>query len=361
MFWYYFIFIWIGIMAWLSKIIKMTTIQTVQNNRVERINLIAAIITFLPVFLLVVLENPANDLPSYLHTFRTMPTSFSGLEKVLSESKSEHGILILDFILKNLFGNDDMVFRVCIACIHSIPVLFVFRKYSENYWLSIYLFVANACHIAWMMNGIRQFIAVSIIMVATPWLIEKKFVRVVIIILFAMWFHTSAVFMLPIVFIVHGKAWNKKTLLFIFAAIIGMYIFSTYTNVFDSLLVNTEYSNSIVELRLGGDTGINPIRMLVSAVPVVLSILGRKAINDDNDSFMNICVNMSVVTFGTNLIAMVTSGILTGRLPIYTALYSFIFLPYLVRKVFNEKFYHFVYAVMIVLYFIYFLVELKVI
>ena len=95
--------------------------------------------------------------------------------------------------------------------------------------MSLYLFVASGCHIAWMMNGLRQFLAVSIIMAATPLMLKRKYVPLIGVILLAATVHSSALIMIPIIFIVQGKAWNKKTLLFIGVTIVLTYVYVKYT------------------------------------------------------------------------------------------------------------------------------------
>lgn len=353
----YFVFIWIGVIAFLSIKLKMTSFKTVNGKEVQRVNFVAAVIAFLPIFLMASTGQAQNDVVRYVIDYRAIIPTWENLQSALGKAESGHGFIVFEYIIKFFVGNNVDTFRFIIAAVHSIPVLYVFRKYSENYWLSLYLFAANGVHLAWMMNGMRQFLAVSIIMAATPWLLQKKYFRLVLVILFAAWFHTSALIMLPVVFVVQGKAWNKKTLLFIVMAIAGMYIFGTYTNILESVLGNTEYSGMVKTYIDEGDDGVNPIRTLVSAVPVVLSLIGKKAIDEDDDNFMNICVNMSIVTLGINLVATVTSGIMIGRLPIYTSLFNYILLPYLIRKVFEDRLSKLVYAIMIGLYFVYYLVE----
>ncbi|EGC75219.1 hypothetical protein HMPREF0490_01109 [Lachnospiraceae bacterium 6_1_37FAA] len=184
---------------------------------------------------------------------------------------------------------------------------------------------------------------------------EKKYVALIVIILLATTVHSSAFIMLPIIFVVQGKPWNKKTLLFIAITVVMMYLFSRYTGILDSMLVNTEYAGVMQNAAELGDDGVNPMRVLVNSVPAILAWVGRKSIDRDNDLVINLCVNMSIITTCIYLIAMVTSGIMLGRLPIYTSLYSFILLPYIIKRIFTVTSYKLVYIFMIVLYFAYYL------
>ena len=332
----------------------------VQKNRLgtnqnRQWKLIWAIIAFFPVIYLVVFTAARSDTVLYLKIFQEISTSFEELKQVVLEHESGWGFLIFEILEKKVFGNNPIIFRLILALMHILPVIIVYRKYSNNYILSVYLFIASGCHIGWMMNGLRQFLAVSIIFAATSLLIERKYIKLIIIILIASTIHSSALIMIPVIFIVHGKAWNKKTMVFIILSIIAMYIFSKNINTFDMLISNTEYAGTGAAMVAAGDDGVNPIRVLVNAIPMLLALIGKRIIDQEDDIFINICVNMSVITTGIYLVGMVTSGIMVVRLPIYVSLYNFILLPYLAEKIFTPKSKDIFIILMIIFYFLYYL------
>ena len=204
-----------------------------------------------------------------------------------------------------------------------------------------------------MMNGLRQLIAAVIIFAATGLIVKKKYVLSIIIILFAALFHKTAVVMLPVLFFVQGKPWTKKTVFFILFTIVAMYTL-TQVGVFSSLLEATGYESSEV---LTNDDGTNPLRVLVNAVPLIIAFISRKYIERQNNTLINVCVNMSLVTTGLYLISMVTSGILLGRLPLYTSLYNLILLPYLIKNSFDKSTSKVALILMIALYVLYMYVQ----
>lgn len=342
-------------MAFLSQVKNVKYETVVQGKTVHRWRLGVALIAFVPVIYLVAFNAPRSDTVLYLTIYRNLATSWSGLLANLSVADSGQGFTVFEWIVKNISGGNETIFRIVLALFHSIPILYVFRKYSDNFILSMYLFVATGCHIAWMMNGLRQFLAVSIIVGATPLMIKKKYIPLIGVIFLATTIHSSAVLMLPVVFIVQGKPWNRRTLFFIVFAIIMMYLFSRYTGLLDSMLENTEYAGVMANVAEMGDNGTNPIRVLVNSVPMIMALLGRGFIETDDNSVINLCVNMSIITTGLYLVSMVTSGVMLGRLPIYTSLYSYILLPYLIKRIFTEESAKLVTVAMVVLYFAYYL------
>ena len=355
---YIYIFVWLFFIGGLVSVIQPYIFEKIADGvTIKKWKLSWAILLFLPIFWTACMGTPVNDVPLYIMSYKLLPNTWKEIMIRIGEMDSGQGFVIMEWLIKMVFGGSVTAFRVCLALIHSIPIIYIFRKYCEQYWIGIYLFVASACPMAWMMNGMRQFIAVVIIFSALPFIIRKEYIKVLLLIIIAVTIHSSAIIMLPIVFIVQGKAWNKKTLIFIVAAIVAVFVLNNNTALADTMLQGTEYAGSISEMAAMGDDGVNPIRVLVSAVPMLLSYMERKNIRVEKDQLIHTCVNLSIITVGLNLVAMVTSGILIGRLAIYTSLYGFLVLPYLIRKVFTKEFQKIINAMLVILYFIYYLVE----
>ena len=74
---------------------------------------------------------------------------------------------------------------------------------------------------------------------------DKKYAKAIVLILIASLMHQSALLMIPFIFIAQGKAWNKKTLLFILAVIVVVVSVGEFTNILDSVLAETQYKNVV--------------------------------------------------------------------------------------------------------------------
>ena len=198
-----------------------------------------------------------------------------------------------------------------------------------------------------MFNGIRQFTAVTITFFAFEYILKKKYVPAVLIVLFAALFHGSALLVLPFIFIAQGQAWNKKTILFIIAVIVAVIFIGEFTDILDTLLAETQYKNVVSDWQEWQDDGTNIIRVLVYAIPSILSLVGLRFIKYADDPVINLCTNMSIASVGFYVVSMFTSGIFIGRLPIYFSLYSYILLPWEIEHMFSEKSIKLVYLAMI--------------
>ena len=313
-----------------------------------------AFIVFLPIFIMTVYGRVRADTWAYLSMFRALRTDAAGALEAIQKAK-DPGFTVFGLIVKTIFGSDQTAYRFLIAAVHTIPLILVLRKYSLDYVFSIFLFIAFGYHLSWMMNGLRQFMAVTIIFAATPWILKQDAAKTIPIILFAALFHKSALIFIPVFFIVQGEVWNWKTLLFSFLMVIATLFFARNGDSFDTLADNVGYS--ISSMKESGDDGTNPIRVLVHSIPMILSFIYRDGLKKDNNPLINLCVNMSVLTAGMYLVSMVTSGIMVGRMPIYTSLYNLILLPYLVYHCFPRNIMKFVFLGVIVFHFAFLYIE----
>ncbi len=330
---FYFLFIWIALLAFVSAQTNVLVPTNVLGETKMRAPLLWAVIAFLPIIHLAAMGNPMSDTWVYISSFEKSNASWSSISQAIEARASGFGYGVFQDFWKIIIGNNVKLYRIILALTHTLPVILIFRKYSPEYIFTVFLFVASGCHLAWLMNGMRQFLAVSIIFAGTSFIIRKQYIPAIVLVLIASTVHTSALVMLPVIFIVQGKAWNKKTLLYIVIAVIAMFVFSRRVDLMDDLLQDTEYAGAVSSWQGAGDDGVHPLRVFVNALPVVLAFLARRGIDEENDPALNICVNMSVINLGIYLVAMVTSGVMMGRVPIYVTLYSFILLAYLVFEV----------------------------
>ena len=315
--------LWIGLVALVAYSAKLKRKETVLGQETERYSLLFASIVFLPVFLFVSVGEIRGDIGAYLDGFDKLSPSLNQVFQNWWTDKGP-GFTLIEVIIKQIFGNNRDAFRIVFALMQSVPLVLVYRKYSVDYVLSVFLFITMGYYSGWMMNGLRQFLAACIIFAATPLLIKKKIVPTILIILLAMTIHTSAMMMIPIALVVWFEPWKKGILISFIVFVVALFIF-----------VNT--TDMLNEEILKYDDGANPLRIIISAIPVVIAFAGRKKIESANNPLINICVNMSVFTMLTFFVATFTNGVGTGRLPIYTGLFNLILIPYLAKNVFDEK------------------------
>lgn len=313
--------------------------EIVFGKREERWTIPAAVALVFPYIAAAALRTDAmvGDTASYRKWFLSMPSNISEWSSILSEVTKDKGFSVLLLFLRLILGNSDVLFFLIIAAFQILVVAMVCRKYSCDYWMSIFLFIATTDYISWVNNGLRQFIAVTIIFAGTGLILKKKYIPSILLILLAITIHGSALLMIPIVFIIQGKPWNKKTVLLVAGSIVALYFADQFTNILDQLLSDTEYTNMVSDWQSWNDDGTNPLRVLVYSIPTVLSLVGLRYIKEENDPVINLATNASLVSTALYIVSMGTSGIFIGRLPIYVSMYSmYILLPWEIDHMFTK-------------------------
>ncbi|MDD6072360.1 MAG: EpsG family protein [Clostridiales bacterium] len=332
---YVLILFWVGLIALISP---------GRNNRYEmicgeekyRFSWLYAFIAFFPVIWMAGTRRYIADTSYYITSYLNMPSSLSDIPEYLLHNTKDKGFSALSIMIKSLVGQDFVPYLMILAIFQGISLVTFFRKYSDDLVFSLFLFVASSDYFAWMFNGLRQFLAVTVILFAVPWMLNKKYVPAFLTVLLASTFHQSALLMIPIIIIAQGKAWNKRTLIFIAGILLAITSLSTFTNVLDDALTNTQYVNVVTDYTTSGDDGTNPLRVLLYSIPAILSFFGRNKIKQEG-ILINFCTNMCIISSGLYLLSMVTSGIFLGRLPIYCSLFGYILLPWELENMFTYE------------------------
>ena len=344
---YYLILVWVAVAWMIGLCTKVQRTEYVCGEKVQRYYPLWAFLIYLPLVIWSGFRGYVGDTGAYMEMFREIPSGLRNIPSYMDTIEKDKGFYFLSAVIKNLISDNVNVYFIILALIQVVLLIKVYRKYSSNYIVTFFLFVASTDYISWMFNGIRQFTAVTITFFAFEYILKKKYVPAVLIVLFAALFHGSALLVLPFIFIAQGQAWNKKTILFIIAVIVAVMFIGKFTDILDTLLAETQYKNVVSDWQEWQDDGTNIIRVLVYAIPSILSLVGLRFIKYAEDPVINLCTNMSIASVGLYVVSMFTSGIFIGRLPIYFSLYSYILLPWEIEHMFSEKSIKLVYLAMI--------------
>ena len=333
---YWWLLLWPIIMWICNRLLRFEKEEYVNGQKCIRWSWIGVIIFLIPLVIWAGWRpNNVGDTGVYRGNFLDMPVGLENLPNYLSTREKGKGFVVFECFLKTFVSKSDIVFFLIASAIQLILLAAIYRKYSLDFWMSMFLFIASAEYLSWVFNGMRQFMAVVLIFAAIPLIVKKQYFWIVIVVLFAALFHSAALIFLPFIFIINGKAWNWKTLLFIAGIIITVIFIERVSGFIVSSMEDTTYESDI-DLYLNDD-GTNIIRVLFYSIPTVMSWLFRKYIDAANDPFINICTNLSIISTGIYVISHFTSGLLIGAVPIFFSLTNYILIPWIIQKVFSEK------------------------
>ena len=276
-----------------------------------------------------------GDTSAYRLSFEEIPT-LSGITSYITPDTKDKGFWVFMSAFKTIFGDSDIAFFLVLGAIQLLIIALVFRKYSCNYWLSLFIFIASTDYIAWTFNCVRQFLAVTIVLACFGLLVKRKYIPLIIVILIASTLHASALIFLPFIFVVQGEPWNKKVMLFSIPVLFAILFLDRFTNIVTDIMESTQYAGAVGQFL--NDDGVNIYRVLFYSVPIILSLIFRKRIAAQHNEEMNVCVNLSIISTEFYVLGYFTSGILAGRIPIWFSIMPMcVLMPWIIRTVFNRR------------------------
>lgn len=326
--------------------------ESIKNEK--SISLFFALVSFSLLVYFVGMRTAFIDTYAYIMMFNGSSTDLSELKVLYENDVKGIGFQAMMIFFKKYISSDVNAWFMFLAIFQAGAVVKIYYKYSVNFFMSAYLFIASTTF-TWMMNGIRQFTAVCLILYFLDWAFEKKTIKFIMIILLAYTIHDSAIFWIPVYFIMHFKPYSKKIWICVILTLVLVFGIDQFTDLLDASTEGTEYEGLGTEItHYGNDDGVSLIRVAVAAVPAAIALLRRKIVLEKSNHIIDCLINMSVVAVGVYLVGVVTSGILVGRIPIYFTVTNFILLPWLLNNTFDGKVRTIIKAICYVLYFAYF-------
>ena len=308
--------------------------EYVLGKREVRWNWLPALILITPYVLWAAGRSNFGDSEVYRSRFFNVPSGISQIWVYTRNASKDKGFALLEVLFKTLISHSDVAFFSLVAAIQLLCLAHIYRKYSRNYWLSMFLFVASTDYLSWMHNGMRQFLAVALIFAALPLLVKKRYVPMVLVVVIASQIHLTALIFLPFIFIVNGRAWNIRTLGFIVALILSILFLDRMTGFMTNAMEDTAYEGNID--LLVHDDGTNIFRVLFYSVPAIMTWIFRPYIDKADEPLINVCSNLSIVAAGFYVLSFFTSGLIVGRIPIYFSLANYILIPWLITEIFDS-------------------------
>lgn len=232
---------------------------------------------------------------------------------------NEPGISILVEII-NLFSNDGAAYIFTFSFLTIVPTTYILLRRSNNYTVILLLYVFCGC---WhgIFNGVRQYLAATVIMFGYRYIQEKKFVKYAITVLIAYCFHSSAIIMIVPYFVMRGKINFRNIFLLALGTLL---VSSNYEAIFSFI---GALKDKDVSVGTYATTSVNILRVLANCAPAVLAV--ALYIKKDPTPEQTFYINGLIV----NAAAMIAASNSTylARISIYTTLFIPAGLPKLIR------------------------------
>ncbi|MBY0196838.1 EpsG family protein [Priestia megaterium] len=233
-------------------------------------------------------------------------------------------------------------------CIYFIFLFFIFwgiKKNSPNYLISILVFILTHVYFTGY-NQLRQIIAVAIIFAFVSYLVsDKKFdkFKYIIVILVALLFHNSAIFLFCL-FLIPKKRFAGKVVIPLFILTIILYFVPEFKNKIGEIIVKfSGFYMEKYETNLDYFFEVNKEKGLLQLVPVVIQMIivtislyfpKIKTSLTFNSNLYKFSSNVIII----NLILYSLAGIeAIDRLQVYFSCFNIYFYSFLIHLLLNSK------------------------
>lgn len=318
----------IGVIS--KKLVASGSITSKYNNNT---NLFFAILIFaLPVFF-IGFRGYMGDTFAYIGSYEHLSADFPVLEDNIFKTRG-YGWQIYLYILKNIFHLSSDWFLMVTAIFQAGALIKLYYKFSPDYSFSVLLFFLSMTFTQ-MMNGLRQFFAICLVIYFAEWIFKKKYFRFLLVVLIAVSIHNAAIVWAVAIFLIHGKPANIRMILFGFVILLSIVFVDRFTNILEDSLTETVYTGYTNQFAF--DDGSNIAHTLIAFVPLVLAFVGRDQLAKSEDKITGVLINISILEAMTSLLANFTSGILIGRMAQCFSAFSFALYPRLFQQGFDAK------------------------
>lgn len=307
------------------------------------------------VIFMIGMRSGVGDTYAYINMFKDMPSNIA--EFSTEQYTKDRGFFILSILFKQFISQDYHAWLFTIAVISGLAVYRAVYKYSSNYFYSLFLFITMV-QFVWMLNGIRQFIVVSILFANLDLIIDRKPIQFFILVTLLSTIHITAWIMIPVYFFAQIKPFTTEQLLAILVILVIGLSIDKIAGAYSYTLEDTAYEGYLQAAATSN--GSNILRSIVAICPFALAWFGRKNIMNKKSKLIDVCINMSLASGLLYFISSFSGGILIGRLPIYFDMYNIILLPWLIKNIFEIKERRLVYLIVSILFCIFFYYKIKV-
>lgn len=260
------------------------------------------------------------------------------------------GFTVLTSIIYKISPDNFLVYNFILAALTYVPVVLTYRKNSNFFTFSMMLYVMMMIYY-WPYNGVRQSIAAGICFFAFPLLYKKAYFKYSLFIFVAYLFHSTALIMLPLAFIVTKRAWSKSIIMVL---VILSLSFIGLPSMWDNLirvleLIGQEKLANDYSSFDSTDNGVSLLRILVYLIPVVISFFYYNKLKKNNPQ-IDLLINMSLMC----VVFMIFGSQLTviARLSNYFIFFNALLIPEF-STLFRNKEKVFFYFLTLTLFFIY--------
>ena len=224
-----------------------------------------------------------NDYMSYLQTYDEITRYPFSLTAILhGDTLKEPGWEMLNYFFVYFGGFFGLV--AFISIVQNIIYFRFIRQYVARSWwvMAVFIYLFNSSFYLLNMSMLRQGLAISLFVLALPYILNRKFIPAIIIILVAGLFHASARILIPFAFLgllsVEGRTIKIIAISFV-VLLISLFISQDllqeiFMRVLDTgnMLESNDFANYTETYSQTGDTLTFGLGYIINLIPFIVTI-----------------------------------------------------------------------------------------
>ncbi|MCI7333640.1 MAG: EpsG family protein [Oscillospiraceae bacterium] len=303
--------------------------SVLDNGEVRLIpTLVSMMFSMLPMIFIIGMRTAVADTVNYIESFNNLTPTFSAMLKIRNKDKLFYQFATL---IKMIIPNSNAWLTIT-AFFQVLFICVTVKRYSAMPGVSLFLFVASV-EIAYMFNGMRQFVAVTLLFAGYRLLVEKKYVAYILLIVLAAQFHGTAYVMIIGLLFSFIRPWSKAMYLIIVGLTFTMIFIDPLLSGMQIFFEDSEYSRQMAELMQ--TEGVNVIRAFVALVPIALGFAFRNNRVLFSKREYAVAFNMSMLNAVFFIAASIVGGNLMARFAEYFTIYQLLTYPALFKCCFK--------------------------
>lgn len=200
----------------------------------------------------------------------------------------ERGYIFVNSLFKQL-GFTFNEFLLIIGVISSTLIGLLFRKYSKYVFFTILIFLTKG-YLYYFFTAQRQVLAMAICWLSLEFIVKRKLIPFILLVLIASQFHSSALFFIIVYPLYLIKLTKKKIIIFYIASIsIGVLKIGALLSVFIGGYLQQDSSEKLNNYVNKSDQGVNPLNF-IELIPIIFVIVKYSEVLKKNVKYYDILI-----------------------------------------------------------------------
>jgi transmembrane protein EpsG len=264
-----------------------------------------------------------NDTHSYMRGFAMLDTSDIRVSDLF---QAYGGFYVFQKLIKIYISENPQALIFVSSIVTNILFVTFIADYAEDFCASVFLYLIG--NYMFGMAGIKQAIAMAISIYSIHYFLEGKYVRSLLLLLLAVTFHPYIICIVSIVFL-RDRVWSIKTISVIIASVMIFFNLERYLGLIS--ILGKQYTMELLTYYT-----VNPFRILVESIPVIISLIYKNKINETEDEVLILGTNMMIISFVCTSFGLGGNPVYFARIGSYFTVLTAVSIPEMLWVSFDE-------------------------